>query len=306
MPVTLPSRNDHAVSRRAALAGLAGIGLTAVAARPLRAVEPAPWFALVSDTHIAADRTAVNRGQNMTENLRRTVAAIAAEPSRPAGVIVDGDLALSTGQPGDYETFLSLVEPLRAAGVPVHLTLGNHDDRSHFRAAVKADGQQSPMVEDRHVTVVEGPGVRFIMLDSLEKVNSTPGLLGEAQLDWLVRTLDADPETPTLLVVHHNLAVVPGGLKDTPALVSAALPRRQVKGIIYGHSHRWEHVREPIGFMHLVNLPAVAYSFHDSQPLGWIRFEPTADGARLQLRCVGGDQTRDGQQLDLAWREGPR
>jgi hypothetical protein len=145
-----------------------------------------------------------------------------------------------------------------------------------------------------------------VILDSLDEVDVTPGRLGERQLDWLARTLDADTTTPTLVLLHHNLAVVPGGLADTPAFLALTLPRRQVKAIFYGHSHRWEHVREPIGFMHLVNLPAVAYPFHEDQPLGWVRLTPRSDGAELVLRCVGGDRTQDGRRLDLAWRESPR
>ena len=73
---------------------------------------------------------------------------------------------------------------------------------------------------------------------------------------------------------------------------------------MYGHSHRWEHVREPIGQMHLVNLPAVAYPFKEDQPLGWVRCVPSAEaeGAELELRCIGGHRGRDGERLSLAWR----
>lgn len=308
MPISLVPRDDAGLSRRAALGGLAGLGLAATAGWRVRADQPAPspWIALVSDTHIAADPAARERDQTMTENLRAVVAGILAEPTSPAAVVIDGDLALKDGQPGDYATLLEFLAPLRQAGIPLHMTLGNHDDRAHFRAAVRVGAGPEASVEDRHLTVVEGAGLRLVLLDSLDQVNVTPGRLGERQLDWLARTLDAAPRTATVVFVHHNLAVVPGGLADTPALLALTLPRRQVKAIVYGHSHRWEVVREPVGWMHLVNLPAVAYPFHPDQPLGWVRCEPRADGADLELRCVGGSRSRDRQRLELAWREGPR
>ncbi len=50
----------------------------------------------------------------------------------PAAVIINGDLALNDGQAGDYEHFAKLIAPLRDADIPVHLTLGNHDNRDVF------------------------------------------------------------------------------------------------------------------------------------------------------------------------------
>jgi hypothetical protein len=302
MPVTLWPQGDATLSRRAALGSLAGIGLAATLGRSSTPTEAPPWYALVSDTHIAADPKATNLKQTMAENLRATVADILAQPSAPEGVVIDGDLALKNGQPGDYATLLGLLDPLRRAGMPIHMGLGNHDDRAHFRAALESRPAGDDTVLDKHVTVVEGPGARLVLLDSLDQVDVTPGLLGERQLGWLARILDADGQTPTMLFVHHNLTVLKGGLADTPALLAIILPRRQVKAVVYGHSHQWMNVREPIGGLHLVNLPAVAYAFHENQPLGWVRCVPRPDGAELELRCIGGDRSKDQQRLDLAWR----
>lgn len=302
MPMSLWPRAVAPISRRAALGGLAGLALAPVLGRTGRADDTPPWYALVSDTHIAADPKVTTLGQTMADNLRAVVADIVAQPSPPSGVLIDGDLALKNGQAGDYATLLELLGPLRSALIPIHLALGNHDDRAHFRAALGAKPPADETVIDKQVTVVEGPGIRLVLLDSLDQVDVTPGLLGERQLSWLARTLDADEQTPTLIFVHHNLTILKGGLADTPALLALTPPRRQVKGFFYGHSHRWESLREPIGQMHLVNLPAVAYPFREDQPLGWVRCVPKADGAELELRCIGGDQSKDRERLSLAWR----
>jgi hypothetical protein len=303
MPVTLWPHDTAILSRRAAMGSLAGIGLAATLGRASTSAEAPPWYALVSDTHIAADPKATNLKQTMAENLRATIVDILAQPSAPQGVVIDGDLALKNGQPGDYATLLGLLDPLRRAGIPIHMGLGNHDDRAHFRAALSAQPPVDATVLDRHVTVVQGPGVRLVLLDSLDQTDVTPGVLGERQLGWLARTLDSEAETPTMLFVHHNLTVLKGGLSDTPALLAMIWPRRQVKAVIYGHSHQWMSAREPIGQVHLVNLPAVAYAFHEQQPLGWVRCAVKADGVEMELRCIGGDPTKDRQRLDLAWRK---
>src|SRR5689334_13128665 len=96
MPLHLPpiSRRDFLASAAAAL--LAGRAL----GREPR-TDPDRW-ALISDTHIAADRTKVNRGVNMADNLTRVVAEITKLDARPAGAIHVGDAAFQKGELEDY------------------------------------------------------------------------------------------------------------------------------------------------------------------------------------------------------------
>src|SRR4051812_20569470 len=87
MPVYLPptSRRRFLAGSLATTAavlfrdGLFGAG--AVAADP-------PRFALLSDVHIAADRTKVSRGVNMGDNLAKVVAEVAALSPAPANAAV--------------------------------------------------------------------------------------------------------------------------------------------------------------------------------------------------------------------------
>ncbi|MBX6314925.1 MAG: metallophosphoesterase, partial [Isosphaeraceae bacterium] len=156
-------------------------------------------------------------------------------------------------------------------------------------------------VAGKWVGVVEGPGVRFVLLDSQDGVNVTPGHLGGAQRAWLARTLDADAETPALVFVHHHLnARNPSALRDTEALLELLRPRRQAKAVIFGHTHIWSCRR--FGDLHAINLPAVGYRFLEQQPLGWCLFRPEPGGAELQLRCIGGDRRQHGRRVRLRWR----
>lgn len=258
------------------------------------------WYALVSDTHIAADLASKVRGEVMAENLRAVVADILGQGAAPAGVVIDGDLALLDGQGGDYRTLVGLLEPIRAAGVPLHLGLGNHDDRAQFREVLKTATPKDSKVAEKQVSVIEGPDVRLVVLDSLDGVNVTPGRLGAGQLEWLAQTLDASAR-PTLVFVHHNLSKEsPNALTDTTALLDVLQPRKAVKAVFFGHTHAWS-VADHEG-LHWVNLPAVAYPFEAGQPLGWCRFRAVDGGGEIELRTVGGDQKDNGKKVALRWR----
>jgi 3',5'-cyclic AMP phosphodiesterase CpdA len=281
-------------------AGGAAVAFDLPRASAAEQMKPGGWYALVSDIHIPADPALRKFGQYIAENFRAVVADILSVGGPLLGVFISGDLALWDGKPDDYRTLISLLEPLREAKVPIHLALGNHDNRDNFRAALPAE---TPVV-DKLVSTVEGPGLRFVVLDSLEHAPFVHGSLGPAQLDWLRRDLDAHPATPTILLVHHHPETIhwaiAKGLSDTAALMEIVLSRHQVKALVFGHNHAWK-LRKSSG-TYLLNLPAVAYTFGDShQPLGWCRFRPEPQGAWVEVRCVGGNRRVDRHKLHLTW-----
>jgi 3',5'-cyclic-AMP phosphodiesterase len=278
---------------------LAGVAMAAVGATA-RAAEEGPWLALVSDTHIPADPKAQALGQTPAENLRVVVADILGQPRPPEAVLINGDLALKDGQPGDYATFLAALGPLRKAGIPLHLALGNHDDRAHFRAAIRGVIGAETRMEEKQVGVFDALGHRFAVLDSLDKVNGTPGRLGTPQLTWLGRDLDAHRDRPTVLFVHHNPRSTGIGLLDDGELFELITPRPWVKAVVFGHTHRW--TRDGEAGMHLVNLPAVAYTFEPNEPLGYCRLRATPGGATIELRDILKKAATPGETLSLSWR----
>ena len=305
MPIYLPP-----LSRRAFLAGSAvvasgwALGNTLFAANDRPAADP-HRFALLSDTHVAADRAAVLRGVTMAQHMAKAVAEVAALSPGPAAALVNGDLALGTGEAGDYATLLELVKPLRAAGVPLHLGLGNHDHRDRFRAALPEDDRRraDATLNQRQVYVIESPRANWFVLDSLIDTNAVPGTLGEAQLKWLSDGLEARKDKPALVVVHHNPDPedpTRGGLTDTRALLALLAERGNAKALVYGHSHAWS-VRQVDG-LYWVNLPPVAYVFQAGAPSGWVDVKFTEDGATLELRCVDPAHPQHGEKHELAWR----
>jgi 3',5'-cyclic AMP phosphodiesterase CpdA len=293
------------MSRRRFLASSLAAGVGVLTWRPAAADEkqqdPDRW-ALLADSHIAADRDRVNRGVNMADHLTRVVAALAALEPRPAGALLDGDVAYQKGEAGDYQLVGELLKPLAAARVPVHLTLGNHDDRENFRAGL-ARGAGKPPLASRHVAVVEAARANWFLLDSLDRVNATPGELGREQIDWLAGALDARPMKPALVVVHHDPQwdrPKPTGLIDTEKLFAVLAPRKQVKALIFGHTHRWSRDRRE--GIHLVNLPPVAYVFTEGLPNGWVDVRLREGGAVLTLQALDPRHRQHGETAELAWR----
>lgn len=298
------------LTRRRFLGGSAALVLAPFLPRTGWAAESESW-ALVSDTHIAADRGTVSRqGTNMAANLERVVAEILREKDGLAGVIIDGDCAYSDGQAGDYATLLSLLAPLREADLPIHFTMGNHDNRETFAAALGDAAVPSP-VGGKYCSLIETPLANWLLLDSLRHVNQVEGEFGAEQLTWIERLLAEHPDKPAILVGHHNPQVIKTdaegepvritGLVDTDAFLERIGSLSSAKAYVYGHSHNWNYKREDNGF-HLVNLPTTAYVFDPSIANGWVRATVTAKGLDLQLRTLDPAHPKQGETRQLAWR----
>ncbi len=303
MPIHLPP-----ISRRRFLSRTlaAGTGL-ALGPRLFAAAKPADEnaWALLADPHIAADRAVVSRGVNMAEHLITVARELIARPAHPAGVFILGDCAHNSGETADYATLTALLQPLREEPMPVYLALGNHDNRERFWEALQAEKAAARPLADRQVALVRAPRANWFVLDSLEKTLSTPGWLGREQLDWLAKALDENRGQPALILVHHNPGKVDNieGVKDTEALFDVIRPRKQVKALFYGHTHKWSVTQDESG-IHLINLPPVAYVFREGNPSGWVLASLQPGGLRLELRCVDAAHKAHGQVNQLEWRAG--
>lgn len=301
MPIHLPPVSRRSFLKRSLLAG-ATFALAPQLSAASRRTNPNS-LALFSDTHISADTTKVVRGINMAAHLRTAANDVLALPERPAALFLTGDCAFNSGEPDDYFQLAGLLGPLRGEGFPLHIALGNHDHREHFWAGLSAEDAAQRVVADRQVALVKALNVNWFMLDSLETTLQTPGLLGENQLDWLAKSLDANQRKPAVILVHHN----PGtrekinGLKDTETLLGVIRPRPQVKAWVFGHTHTWRTDQDESG-LHLINLPPVAYVFRPDDPAGWVHATMRRDGMKLELRCIDPAHRNHGQVVDLKWR----
>lgn len=303
MPLHLPP-----ISRRRFLAGASAVVASATTGQWALAAEKKSdphLFALISDTHVAANPDEMSRGIKMTDNFRRVAEEIVALDVQPAFGIINGDCAYLHGLKNDYEQFAKLVDPLRTAGLPLHLGMGNHDDRGTFADVLAAFRPEHPPVAGRIVQIVPADRANWFLLDTLRKTNDTPGELGSDQIEWLGKALDEHDKKPAIIVMHHNpafdlTAKLTGGLIDTSALLAALKPRKHVKALIYGHTHDWRFVERD--GIHLINLPPTAYVFEPSRPNGWVSVELRDDGATFNLHALDKDHPEHNKPKELKWR----
>lgn len=300
MPIHLPPISRRAFLTRTLIAG-AGLTLKPSLFAETKRFNPDSW-ALFSDIHLAADQAVIQRGVNMAKHFTTVSNELLGLNELPAALFITGDCALNSGEKEDYGTVTKLLEPIRAAQMPIHLALGNHDNRERFWDVLQDEKAAKRPVADRQVALIQTPRANWFILDSLDKTLSTPGYLGKEQLDWLAAGLDKNANKPAIVVVHHNPGIEENmGLKDTSAFFEVIRPRKQVKAYIYGHTHTWKIERDSSG-IHLVNLPPVAYVFQEGNPSGWVHAKVEDQKMSLELRCIDTTHKAHGQKVELEWR----
>jgi 3',5'-cyclic AMP phosphodiesterase CpdA len=159
--------------------------------------------------------------------------------------------------------------------------------------------------------VVDAPRASILMLDSLDVTTATPGLIGPRQLAWLAKTLDARPDKPAIVFVHHDPDQRTdeekrdpkkklSGLADTKALLDVITARKQVKAYVFGHTHDWRH--EERDGLHWVNLPPTAWLFKEGKPRGWVDLTLAENAATFELHSLDPKHPQHGEKLELKWR----
>jgi len=315
MPITLPPITRRQFIKRSLAYG----GTAVIAPRVLAAADHGDTgldqnrVALLADTHISADPSQRYPGTkwpgspvkeeehewvNMADCLSKAAKNIIALNPRPAHLIVNGDCALSNGKEGEYKEFLRLVEPLRAAGITIHVTIGNHDNREKLWQLLPFLKREQMGVQ---AGVIELPLVNLVLLDSGRR-----GLLGEAQLDWLAKELDQRTDKPALVFGHFNPYPNRGirpikGMRDGAALLKLLAGRKHAQAYFYGHTHEWQY--DQVDHLHLINQPAVSYYFGKGHAHGWVDMKLTGKSAELQLHCIDNKHKQHGERRQLSFND---
>lgn len=199
-------------------------------------------IAQITDTHIKAGGKLAYRRVNSAEKLRNCVAHLNAMNPRPDVALLTGDL-VDLGKAEEYAVLREILAPLR---MPIYAIPGNHDDRVAFRQAF-ADHDYLPRVGEFAHYVVEDYPVRLIGLDT-----TVPGEPGgdmcAKRIAWLDAQLQAAPDRPTVLFMHHppfltGLANMDWQNCGNGEALGALVERhRQVIRILCGHVHRSIHL----------------------------------------------------------------
>jgi Icc protein len=154
-------------------------------------------------------------------------------------VVITGDLT-HNGQAAEYAVLKDL---LAACPIPVHLMIGNHDNREAFRAAFP----DAPVTSDGFVQeVVDTGAYRLILLDTVDAAADPrdSGLICLARLDWLRAKLSGAADRRVILFLHHPPMIVGFDAMDEIALrnrlefLDILRDYPNITQIIAGHVHR--------------------------------------------------------------------
>ncbi|MBN9307789.1 metallophosphoesterase, partial [Devosia sp.] len=148
--------------------------------------------------------------------------------------ILAGDLA-DLGHTAAYERLQRIIERMP---IPVHITLGNHDDRSTFLDVFGAGHAADTGKVDK---VIDSKGYRVIVLDSAEP-GRVDGVLEAEQIDWLKARLAEAADRPVIVVLHHNanaLHIASDDIRilEPDAFIEALKTHPDIRQVIAGHVH---------------------------------------------------------------------
>jgi 3',5'-cyclic AMP phosphodiesterase CpdA len=196
-------------------------------------------IAQITDLHVTSDKDPLSKKRN-AKRLRAVLASIQSLQPRPLAIIASGDLV----DRGETEEYLELRGLLRDVDIPIHMGLGNHDKRAAFREIFP----DTPVDDHGYVQyAVDIGGLRVIMLDTLDEA-SGDGAFCVDRARWLKRTLDAAPDAPTIIALHHPPIL--SGIQwmdpspDDPwvqRLAKVIKGRKQMLTAVCGHTHRAFH-----------------------------------------------------------------
>jgi 3',5'-cyclic-AMP phosphodiesterase len=192
-------------------------------------------FIHLTDTHLIAPGMLLY-GLDPQLRLRAAVHSINADHGDAGFVIITGDLA----HWGEPQAYAALRAELARLTVPVHLAIGNHDERRSFCLAFP----DTPLDANGFVQYAfTADGTRYVALDTNEPGVSW-GVFCEKRADWLQSEL-ASHDLPVYLFIHHppfsvGISAMDNiSLRDSSHLRSALNPHRpRIRHLFFGHLHR--------------------------------------------------------------------
>ena len=190
-------------------------------------------FVVLADIHLVPEGK-LSHGLDTHDRLEQAVAYVNAVHGDADFVVFAGDLA-DHGEAAAYARFKSAIAALTPE---VHLTLGNHDHRPTFLETFPGLASETGNIDH----VIDAGGYRVIVLDSSDPELRGAGRLEPAQIDWLKARLAEVPDTPVVIVLHHNIAPFDVQtdfiiLEDNAGFAEAVLSHKDVRQVISGHVH---------------------------------------------------------------------
>lgn len=193
-------------------------------------------FIHLTDTHLI-EPGALLYGGDPQSRLQAAVRSICQEHADAAFCLLTGDLA-HLGQP---QAYAALREVLAALPMPVHLAIGNHDDRRAFQEAFPA----TPRDDDGFVQSVQPFAQGLLLMLDTHEPGVSHGVFCAKRRAWLEGRLAASGDAPLWIAMHHppfdiglpSMDAI--GLRDAAAFEAVIAPHRQrLRHLFFGHVHR--------------------------------------------------------------------
>lgn len=202
---------------------------------------------------------------------------LAALDVRPDLVLISGDI-VDEGTPGEYAAAREMLARIEG---PLLLIPGNHDERAAFRAAFH-DHRYLPAEGPLHFAVGDHGPVRIVGFD-VTVPGEHHGEADEAACGWLDATLAAEPDRPTLVMMHQPpiLSGIPYideyNCRGGERLAAVLARHKQVERLLCGHVHRFMQAR--FGGTLLIGAPSTTTAIAlrlapDAEPASFV--EPPA------------------------------
>jgi 3',5'-cyclic-AMP phosphodiesterase len=191
-------------------------------------------IAQITDIHLGFDPG--NPAEFNRKRLDQVLRHIANGPNKPDMLLATGDLV----DLGDQHSYRRLRNAFSMCDFPVHMCLGNHDDRANFSAIFPEVQVTNGFVQ---YEIAHG-GIRLLVLDTLEPGRHGGGFC-KTRAAWLRARLDEDDATPTIVVLHHPPIEVGiewmnthPGEQWVANLIAAIADAPNIKAMLCGHVHR--------------------------------------------------------------------
>lgn len=193
-------------------------------------------LAHLSDPHFRADGQLLRNHVDSLAAMQAAVLHVNGLRPLPDAAVITGDLV---NEASDYAPLRKLLDQLR---MPCFVIPGNHDFPDGLRAAFDDLGYL-PKSGFFNYAIKDFP-LRLLALDT-SVPGETFGALCGNRLEWLRATLAAEPEWPTVIMMHHPPSPTGLGFIDKIGLIEGALAMKeivaaspQVQRIVCGHAHR--------------------------------------------------------------------
>ncbi len=219
--------------------------MTRLNGKPIRILQ-------VTDSHLGQDEDETLLGLRTADSLA-DVLSRAKEDGRFDLVLSSGDIS-NDGTAGSYDRFIRTVRQA-IPNTPLAWLDGNHDDPAGMKTIVSS----APMTD--YVRIGDW---QLILLSSRVPFEER-GELPQSELDRLEALLEAEPNLPTMIFMHHQIVPVGSAwidqyiVRNAKAFFAITDRFNNVKAISWGHVHQEFHtVRNGVD---LIATPSTCVQF---------------------------------------------